>query len=646
MCGFIGVYSLDESRPAITAEQLRQMRETVRHRGPDDAGLYLGENERLGLGFRRLSIIDLSPSGNQPMALPDGSLRIVFNGEIYNYRELRAELERDGVSFRSQTDTEVLLHLYQRMGPKMLHRVIGMFAIAVWDARNHTLWLARDRIGIKPLYYARKGNRFFFASEIKALFAHPDFTPAVSQEALYHYLTLLTTPPPMTLFEGISKLPAGHTLTVHPDGRIQTEEYWDVFTEAERYAQLRERDLPAAILELLQDSIRLHMVSDVPVGVFLSGGLDSSAIVALMSRILDRPVRSFSIGYEADAKYNELNHARHAAELYGTEHHEIQITERDLLSFLPALIHHQDEPIADPVCVPLYFVAKLAKECGVTVCQVGEGSDELFGYPAWSLYLAAHRWGRAVALLPGWVRRTLMIGVEHLHGRRRPFEYLSRLDKSQVVFWGNSEAYGEGFKRQLLSETYFQRYPDISTWTIIKPYYQKFLERAPHADFFNFMTYLEMHLRLPELLLMRVDKMTMAASVESRVPFLDHRLVTLVASQPQRWKTRGGEPKYLLKKTLEQILPFDIIYRKKQGFGVPIEKWFSSALGRFSRHTIAKKLPDLPYFRTAAVTQLLESPQRHRSWFLLNFVLWHDYWIEGNRKSSEEAQSPATLLPV
>jgi asparagine synthase (glutamine-hydrolysing) len=646
MCGFVGIYSLNESRPAITPEQLRHMRETLRHRGPDDEGLYLAENERLGLGFRRLSIIDLSPSGNQPMALPDGSLRIVFNGEIYNYRELRAELEREGVSFRSQTDTEVLLHLYQKMGPKMLHRLIGMFAIVIWDARNRTLWLARDRIGIKPLYYARKGNRFFFASEIKAILAHPDFTPAVNQEALYHYLTLLTTPPPMTLFEGISKLPAGHTLTIHPDGRAQTEEYWDVFTGAEEYAQLRERDLPAAILELLQDSIRLHMVSDVPVGVFLSGGVDSSTIVALMSKILDRPVRSFSIGYEADAKYDELHHARHAAELYGTEHHEIRISERDLLSFLPALIHHQDEPIADPVCVPLYFVAKLAKERGVTVCQVGEGSDELFGYPAWNLYLAAQRWGRLVPMLPGWLRQALIIAVKHAHGRRRPFEYLNRIDKKQVVFWGNSEAYGEGLKQQLLSEAYFQQYPDISTNTIIEPYYQKFLERAPHADPFNFMTYLEMHLRLPELLLMRVDKMTMAASVESRVPFLDHRLVTLVASQPQGWKIRRKEPKYLLKKTVEQILPSDIIYRKKQGFGVPIDKWIFAALGQFSRATLTRKLPELPYFQSTAVTELLESSKPHRSWFLLNFVLWHDYWIEGNRKSLEEVQSPAMPLLV
>jgi asparagine synthase (glutamine-hydrolysing) len=646
MCGFVGIYSLDKSRPAITPEQLRQMCETLRHRGPDDEGLYLGENDRLGLGFRRLSIIDLSPSGNQPMALPDESLRVVFNGEIYNYRELREELEREGVSFRSQTDTEVILHLYQKMGPKMLHRLIGMFAIAVWDARNHTLWLARDRIGIKPLYYARKGHRFFFASEIKALLAHPDFTPAVNQEALYHYLTLLTTPPSMTLFEGIAKLPAGHTLTIHPDGRMQTEEYWDVFTGAEAYLHLSERDLPAAILELLQDSIRLHMVSDVPVGVFLSGGVDSSTIVALMTRILDRPVRTFSIGYEADEKYNELHHARHVAELYGTEHHEIKISEHDLLSFLPALIHHQDEPIADPVCVPLYFVAKLAKEYGVTVCQVGEGSDELFGYPAWNLYLAAQRWGRVVAMLPGWVRQALIIAVKHSHGRRRPFEYLNRIDKKQVVFWGNSEAYGEGFKHQLLSETYFQQYPDISTSTIIEPYYQRFLERAPHPDFFNFMTYLEMHLRLPELLLMRVDKMTMAASVESRVPFLDHRLVTLVASQPQRWKIRSGEAKYLLKKTVEKVLPSDIIYRKKQGFGVPIDKWIFAALGQFSRHTLTRKLPELPYFRTTAVTQLLESPRPHRSWFLLNFVLWHDYWIEGNRKSFEEAQSPATSLSV
>jgi asparagine synthase (glutamine-hydrolysing) len=646
MCGIAGVYSLDESCPAVTSDQLYCIRETLRHRGPDDAGFYHSEDQQIGLGFRRLSILDLSLSGHQPMALPDQSLHIVFNGEIYNYRQLRAELQQQGVSFHSSTDTEVLLHLYKMMGPKMLHRLVGMFAMAIWDAEQRTLWLARDRIGVKPLYYATKGKRFFFASEIKAILAHESFTPAVNQEALYHYLTLLTTPPPMTLFEGICKLPAGHTLTIHADGRQQLEEYWDVFTGAEAYTHLREKDLPAAILDLLRDSIQLHMVSDVPVGVFLSGGLDSSTLVALMSQMLDRPVRTFSIGYEADLKYTELHHARRIAEMYGTEHHEIRISEQQSLSFLPNLIHHQDEPIADPVCIPLYFLANLARENGVTVCQVGEGSDELFGYPAWNLYLAAHQGGRLVGRLPGWARRGLIAAVEHWHGRRRPYEYLGRVHKDQIVFWGNSEAYGEGFKEQLLSESYFRQHAEISTYSIIQPYYQRFLDRTPHHDFFNFMTYLEMHLRLPELLLMRVDKMTMAASLESRVPFLDHRLVTLIASQPQRWKIKWGQPKYLLKKIMEPILPSDVIYRKKQGFGVPIDQWFRAALGRLSRESLNRKLPDLPYFKKGAAKQLLESSKPHRSWFLLNFILWHEYWIEGNRRFDEERQIPFAPLSV
>jgi len=376
MCGLVGIYDYASSEPNLRLETLIRMRETIHHRGPDSSGAYLSENRRVGLGFRRLSIIDVSSAGNQPMSLPDGSLWIVFNGEIYNHKVLRRELEARGHTFRSNSDTEVILHLYQEEGPALLNKLRGMFALAIWDVRKKQFWLARDRMGIKPLYYTFSQGRFIFASEIKAILAHPGVARKVDPTALYHYLTFLATPPPLTLFDGISKLPAAHSITVNEVGQTRLFKYWDAFDNNEPTLIDSPGDAPAALLHLLEESVRLRMVSDVPLGVFLSGGIDSSTNLALMSKTRSEPIDTFSIGYQMETRHNELPQARRAASLFNANYHETTIGEKELLKFLPTLIHHQDEPIADPVCVPLYFVAKLAKESGVTVCQVGEGSDE------------------------------------------------------------------------------------------------------------------------------------------------------------------------------------------------------------------------------------------------------------------------------
>ena len=629
MCGIVGVFDYSSQAPKLDARLITHMRDTMWHRGPDAEGLYLSPEGRLGLGFRRLSIIDLSAAGNQPLSTADGRFWIVFNGEIYNYRELRNELKARGCRFRSKSDTEVLLYLYQQHGPSMLARLCGMFAFAIWDVRKQQLWLARDRIGIKPLYYTITNGRFLFASEIKALLAHPDCSAALDEEALYHYLTFLTTPAPQTLFAGIRKLQPGHTLTVDRRGNTKLEEYWDVFQTADPVStKVTEDEATEKILTLLRESVKLRMVSDVPFGAFLSGGIDSSANVALMAELMNRPVETFSVGYHGQTAYNELSHARRAAGLFNTNHHKIVFGEDEFLEFLPQLIHHQDEPIADPVCVPVYFVAKLAKQNGVTVCQVGEGSDELFGYPSWILYLLAHQLGKFYRLWPKSLRTLVLGAVAHVDGYRRAYEYLRRSSEGQIIFWGNSEAYGETRKRNILSLDFCRRHPQLSSYDVILPYYRRFLERAPRPDLFNFMTYLELHLRLPELLLMRVDKMSMACSVECRVPFLDHRLVEYVASLPQVTKLGLGRAKHLLKKAVLPILPRDIIDRKKQGFGVPIHEWFHTSLGGFA----ARKLNEsnrLPYFNRDAVQALLHSKRPASSWFLLNFLLWHERWIEG-----------------
>ena len=609
------------------------------HRGPDDAGVYLTPDGRLGLGHRRLSILDLSSLGHQPMVSPEGRYWIVFNGEIYNFRELRKDLQAKGYDFRSESDTEVLLALFAEYGPEMLRRLRGMFALAIWDARAERLWLVRDRIGIKPLYYTCQGGRFLFASEIKAILAFPGIPRTVHLPGLHHYLSFLTTPAPLTLFEGIHKLPAGHTLTVERDGSVRVEEWWDVFTDVRPPTIEDEATLAERILDFLRESIRYRMVSDVPFGVFLSGGIDSSTNVALMAELMDRPVETFSIGFTGEERYNEFAYARQIADRFRTNQHEVSIGVQDLIDFLPQLIHHQDEPIADPVCVPVYFVARLAKQHGVTVCQVGEGSDELFcGYPLWNWFLRVAGWNRTFAMLPRPLRRMapalLRVAGKH-HGL--PYECLRRGAEGETLFWSGAEAFFERQKAELLTPWVRQRLGTLSSHEVVMEHRRRFLERAPIPDDLTWMGYMDLKLRLPELLLMRVDKMTMATAVEARVPFLDHEFVRFVMGIPQATKMRGGELKHLLKRAVRGIIPDQIIDRRKQGFGVPVAEWFLRELGPVVRESLQRFAIEQPYFDAGYVDRLLQSNNATLSWFLFNFALWHRQWIEG------EAAHPAAL---
>jgi asparagine synthase (glutamine-hydrolysing) len=631
MCGIVGVYSYDRPGSPLEPAALVRMRDSMAHRGPDDAGLYLSPDGRLGLGHRRLSILDLSALGHQPMASPDGRYWIVFNGEIYNFRELRPDLEARGHRFRSQSDTEVLLALYAEYGPAMLGKLRGMFALAIWDSRTERLWLARDRIGIKPLYYTARDGRFLFASEIKALLEFPGIPREVHLPGLYHFLSFLTTPAPDTLFEGIRKLPAGHTLTVERDGTLREEEWWDVFQGLTPVATGDPGEIAERVRHLLRESVRYRMVSDVPFGVFLSGGIDSSTNVALMAELMDRPVETFSIGFSGEERYNEFSWARQVAERFGTNHHEVRIGVQDLIDFLPGLIHHQDEPIADPVCVPVYFVSKLAKRHGVTVCQVGEGSDELFcGYPLWGWFLRVGAWDRAFRLLPRPARRLFPRGLELLgRGDGYPHECLRRRAEGEVLFWSGAEAFFEPRKRELLAPWLLERLQGLSSHQVVEGYHRRYLERAPTRDLLTWMGYMDLKLRLPELLLMRVDKMTMATAVEARVPFLDHEFVQLAMSLPQEVKVREGELKHILKRAVTGIIPDEIIRRRKQGFGVPVAEWFLKELGPVVRSALQGFAAEQPYFRPEAVDRLLGQGNATLSWFLFNFVLWHRHWIEG-----------------
>ncbi|MCS6885094.1 MAG: asparagine synthase (glutamine-hydrolyzing) [Acidobacteriota bacterium] len=647
MCGICGIYKYGKTAVEINSDLLVAMRDRMVHRGPDDAGIYISADRRIGLGHRRLSILDLSAAGRQPMANEDASIWVSFNGEIYNHRKFRSELIAKGHRYRSETDTETLLHLYEERGIDFLQAIEGMFAIALWDSKEQRLILARDRLGIKPLYYAELPGQVIFASEIKALLVHPQVTRDIDEEALYHYLTFLAVPPPKTLFTGIRKLPAGHYLIYDKDGRGELVRYWDaiVARPSEKYSEGFCID---RIRSLLTESVEQQMMSDVPFGVFLSGGVDSSANVALMAQCSEQPVKTFTVGFQDASGFNELEYARQIAHEYGTDHHEIIISHEDVVDFLPELIFHQDEPIADPVCVPLYYVSRLARENATIVVQVGEGSDEIFsGYSAYIDYLNIyeHFWNR-LERLPLLLRKAVgsltmpvagLIGEFLPRGRKIFPELLRRMAAGEDLFWGSVIVYDELSKRKLLSRSYAERVKLLSSYSVAKEYLDRIRAEKSTADFLEQMIYLELKLRLAELLLMRVDKITMATSVEARVPFLDRRLVEFAMNIPRELRYKNGQAKYVLKKALEGVIPDNIIYRKKQGFGLPIKEWFVDRMYNFVESTllrsplVKRKLFNYDFVRSMLFAHRLgKIDYSFQLWSLLNLTLWYEHWIEGH----------------
>lgn len=630
MCGITGALQLRHG-PPVDPGALAAMTDVLAHRGPDDRGVWLDDARRVGLGSRRLAIIDLSPAGHMPMLSPDGQTALTFNGEIYNHADYRTEIEASGVTFRGRSDTEVILHLYRLYGREFVHKLRGMFAIALWDAAEQRLLLIRDRIGVKPLYWTIAGGQFLFSSEIKSLLLNPAVARAVDPEAFYHFMTFLTTPAPQTLFKGIYKLPPGTMLAVGVDGDVQITRYWDVFDDAQPHPEWTAADWIDALRAELRDSIRLRMVSDVPFGVFLSGGIDSSTNTALMAEQLDHPVETFSIGYHDAPDYNEFDWARQVAGQFGANHHEVQIGPQDLLDFLPKLIYHQDEPIADPVCVPLYYVSKLARDHGTIVVQVGEGADELFvGYDHWRALLQLHggAW-QTFTGLPGGLRQLgYGLSAPFLSPVRR--ELVRRGAAGEQLFWSGAEAFGESAKAGLLTADFRRQVNGLTSHAVIAPLYRQFVQRSPAPDYANWMAYTDLHLRLPELLLMRVDKMSMATSIEARVPFLDHRFVGLAMSIPQALKVDGAavRPKHLFKQAVRGIIPDAIIDRPKQGFRVPVKDWLADTLGTVTRTKLRDFCQRVGYFEWPVVEKLIDSHDE-LAWYLLNFVLWHELWIEG-----------------
>ncbi|HEX8337768.1 MAG TPA: asparagine synthase (glutamine-hydrolyzing) [Pyrinomonadaceae bacterium] len=646
MCGICGVWEYGAAEGRVDLALVAAMRDRMPHRGPDDAGAELFDGGRLGLGFRRLSIIDLSPAGHQPMRGCEGSgVWLVFNGEIYNHAELREGLERRGHLYRSRTDSETIIHLYEERGLDFVNDIEGDFGLALWDEPRARLVLARDRVGVKPLYYRLGGGRLVFASEIKAILAHPSVAAELDEESLVHYLSFLTTPAPRTLFRGVGKLAAGHMLVCGRGGDVQTIRYWDALppeAPSNGAPPTSEDEYRAEILRLLRGSIKKRMMSDVPFGVFLSGGVDSSANVALMAEQMSRPVETFTVAYRDHEELNELEAARDISRRFETSHHEVLIGEREMLDFLPDLVFHQDEPLADPVCVPLYYVSRLARESGTVVVQVGEGADELFsGYDKYVKYLRLYeRFWRHAERLPAFARRAAgavarpLVGAAT--GKSEAAELARRFGAGESLFWGAAVVFDETLKGRLVSAEARARTAGLSSYEVIREDLGRVARERPASDFLARMTYLELKLRLPELLLMRVDKMTMATSVEARVPFLDHHLVEYAMGVPRALKVEGRSGKHVLKRALEEVLPADVLYRRKRGFGAPVEGWFRGrAADELEARVMNSTLRRRGLLDYGFVARLFEEHRRgardwgFQLWALLNLSLWYDRWIDG-----------------
>jgi asparagine synthase (glutamine-hydrolysing) len=629
MCGIAGAIIIS-GEATVTEPFLTRMSDTMRLRGPDGGATWMSPDRRVGLAHRRLSVIDLSEAANQPMQTLDGRLHLVFNGEIYNHAEIRRELNAiGGHTWRTDhADTEVVLNGFKQWGIKVLDRLRGMFAFGLWDARERDLWLVRDHMGIKPLYYSVHDGRLVFASEIKALLTDPGQNRAVNERALMHYLSFIATPAPHTLFEGIRKVPNGCFVRVDAHGSVAAHRWYDLWDNVIPQRDVPEQERRERLLTELRTSVALQKVSDVPVGVFLSGGVDSSTNVALFTEGSSNTVKTFSIGYDTDypSYQNELHFAQMVAEKFGTEHHEKRLRMTDLIEFLPTMIRLQDEPIADPVCVPLYFVSELAHQNGVVVCQAGEGADELFfGYRNWRTKWQLQRSADHMPRFAGMAA----LGALRVLGssRRKSFEALERVVRGQPLFWGTTEAFTHREKMALLSPRLRRSLRDESSWEAIAPLWQRFRERAWEPSWLHWMTYVDLNTRLPELLLMRLDKMMMGVSLEGRVPFLDHKFAEHVLGIPETSKIGGGDLKHLFKGAVRGIVPDEVIDRPKQGFGVPITEWFLGALGDQVRDTLTTFTKETDFLDSKEVARMCEKRDDSRLWYLYNLAAWWNTYI-------------------
>lgn len=647
MCGFVGLALPPSSHREIEPARLLRARDALTHRGPDDAGIFT--EPRVGLGHRRLTIVDLE-GGRQPFASDDDVLRLVYNGEVYNHPELSRELESRGHRYRTRCDTETVLRLYQEHGAECVQRMRGMYAFAVWDRERESLFLARDRLGIKPLYYAHLADgALCFASEMKALLELGAVEPELNLEALPDYLANHAPSGPETLFRRIRRLPPGHTLQWR-SGETRLDRYWEPSFEPLPPEEVGASP-PATFRELFTESVRMRLMADVPLGVFLSGGIDSASITGVMSELMDDPIKSFSVAFR-DPEANELSYARQAAEVFGTDHHEVMVGPDEFFEALPRLIWHEDEPLAHPSSVPLHFVARLAAE-HVKVVLTGEGSDELMGGYGrhWKTLLNMRLGARWERMTPDLVQRAVRSAIEAMpQGSRirqkaeRSFLCLSPDIVS--LYLENFAVFSRERQARLLR-------PEVRNQAEVRGAYghhEALLERTGDWPLLHQLLHLDVNTYLQELL-MKQDQMSMAASVESRVPFLDHRLVDYAAGLPQEWKIRGRRGKRVLREAMQGLVPDDILTRPKMGFPVPFGRWIREGHRDFLEETIlgpraeARGLLELEEVRR--IVNEHESgcvDHSERLWSLLNLELWQRTFIDGENPALRRSDPPARVV--
>ncbi len=615
------------------------MCDSIAHRGPDDSGLWQSPDGRVILGHRRLSIVDVSSAGHQPMSNEDGTVWITFNGEIYNHAEIRSSRRLDDRHrFRSRTDTEVIVHLYEEDQLGLLDTIDGMFAIGLWDAARERLVLMRDRMGKKPIYYTVAGGRLLFASEIKALLEHPEVARRLDLGALNQYLTFSNVPEPLTMFEGIRKLPAAHSLVCDRNSSITIQRYWSPLDGPEWPASVDPREAVERVRGLVKEAVRKRLMADVPVGAFLSGGLDSSTNVALMSQLVSTPLQTFTAeftGFGPGENFHDVPYAREVASRFGCRHTEVPVTAGEAMGYLAEMVRQQDEPLGDPACLPMHFLSRAAHRAGVKVVLVGEGSDEVFcGYPDFPALLAAFN-GRWTLLrkLPRLLRRAVKAGAELLGAPGGRVDVLRRAAEDEPLYLGLDVVFFDWEKARLYTPAGRRAMPRSAAETV-SAYYREILARRPGADFAQQMSYVELRNRLPELLLMRVDKFSMADSLEARAPFLDHALAAYALSLPAGTKMQGARTKAVLKDAAQEWLPREVVERPKQGFRVPLPAWLRGELAPWAED-ILRRSP-LRELGILDFDYVLELWRRHRDgvadhsfdlWCLINLSGWYEHWL-------------------
>jgi asparagine synthase (glutamine-hydrolysing) len=653
MCGINGIALSTRSRETVDVRVLEEMRDCLWHRGPDDSGVYA--RGRVGLGHRRLSIVDVA-AGHQPMTNEDSSLHIIYNGEIYNHSDFRSELEARGHTYRTHCDTETILHLYEEHGARAVEFLRGMFAFAIWDEPREELFIARDRLGVKPLYYVhRDDGSLFFASEIKALLKSRAVRAEINYGALADYLANHAPSGEETLFSGVKRLLPGHTL-LWRDGQVKIESYWDVhFAKDDAGPRKSDRDYVSEWLELFRESVRLRLMADVPLGMFLSGGIDSSAIAAMMSGMVKEPIKTFSVAF-AEREANELEYARMVSRAFKTDHHEVVVSPEDFFAALPRLVWHEDEPIAHPSSVALYFVSRLASE-HVKVVLTGEGSDELLGgyeryrKTIYNLALGARYHSFTNARL----RSIVSSRINRLPATSRARQKLLRTflcvePDIESIYFDNFAVFPREMQGELLTRTAKERMGEerLDPYAQVRGYMKHtdapgLLERLLYADT---KTYLHE-------LLMKQDQMSMAASIESRVPFLDHKLVEFTARLPARLKLRGWTTKYILRESMKGLLPEPILKRRKMGFPVPVGAWFR---GRYrnvlEEYVLGERASARGIFDASFVQRLVAEHEAgagnhsERLWALVNFELWLRRFVDGEETGDAHAARLETAVQV